>query len=93
MNYIETSIRRGKSVECSGCVSLDLGTLTTYAGASPLTNIRVDTRPDEPGRDEFLSCSNAEEGETMDGVEHSASPRPEVAVYWWKCHSLVGRLS
>ena len=75
MNYIETRIRGGKGVEWSGCVSLNLGSLTMYASASPSTYIRVDTRPDEPGSDELLSCSNAGVGETMDGVKHSVSPR------------------
>ena len=35
-------------------MSLDLGTLTLYARASPTTNVSVDAGPNESGCDEFL---------------------------------------
>ena len=56
---IKTSIRGWERVERAGCVSLDLGTLTVYAGASPAANIRVNARPNEPRGEEFLGGSNS----------------------------------
>ena len=55
-------------------MSLDLGTLTLYAGASPVANIGIDTRPYEPGSDELLGCSDSWVGQTMQRVKHRAAP-------------------
>jgi len=40
-------------------VSLDIGTLTLYTGSGPTANIRIDSRPNKPGGDEFLCCTNS----------------------------------
>ena len=58
MDDIKTSIRGPERGEWSGGVSLNLGMLTLYTGASPAANISIDTRPYETSSDAFLSGSD-----------------------------------
>ena len=54
-------------------MSLDLSTLAFYTRTSPVANISVYARPYKPSSDEFLCCSDAGVGKTMERIEHSAS--------------------
>ena len=57
VNNIKTGVGLWKGREWSSRVSLNLGSLALYARTSPATNISIDARPYETGRDEFLGCS------------------------------------
>ena len=59
MDDIKTSIGGWEGREWGGGVSLNLGTLTLYARASPATYIGIDTRQYESGNDELLGCSDS----------------------------------
>ena len=58
MDNIKVGIWGWKQVEGGGCVSLDLGPLTLYAGVSPAMDIRVYARPKEPRGEKFLGGSD-----------------------------------
>ena len=55
-------------------MSLNFGTLTLYARASPATYIGIDTRPYESGNDELLGCSDSWMRQTVKRVKYRASP-------------------
>lgn len=59
MDDIKTSIRCWEGCKWGGGVSLNPGTLTLHAGASPVADISIDIRPHKTSSDEFLGGSDS----------------------------------